>query len=189
MALGAARRGSAGWRRAVRRRARPGGADAARGVVARASGAALMPLDGIWRGRHGDWRRSGGSWRVDPASGDADGGSWLLDEAPLGGAAAAVGCSGFGPAALLGGMGWGGGPPSRLGAMELVGLLARRGGGARPVVQPLLSFLPDPSQGRLGASSAPILSWISHSLTRLARFHPCWLLRRSGVSPVGARSP
>ncbi|XBH61210.1 hypothetical protein VPH35_115697 [Triticum aestivum] len=27
-----------------------------------------------------------------------------------------------------------------------------RGGGARPVVQPLLSFLPDPSQGRLGAS-------------------------------------
>ncbi|XBH61211.1 hypothetical protein VPH35_115697 [Triticum aestivum] len=64
-----------------------------------------------------------------------------------------------------------------------------RGGGARPVVQPLLSFLPDPSQGRLGASSAHILPRISHSLTRLARFHPCWLLRRSGVSPAGARSP
>ena len=67
---------------------------------------------------------------MDPASGDADGGSWLLDEAPPGGAAAAVGCSDFGPAALLGGLGRGA-PPSRLGAKELASLLARRGGGCR----------------------------------------------------------
>ena len=44
----------------MRRRARPGGAGAARGLAARASVAALMHLDGIWRGRLGYWRRSGG---------------------------------------------------------------------------------------------------------------------------------